>query len=193
MPTGLPSEAIMRCQRVSALVSLVSSISSWSRQAGARCSPPAQIALIQKRCRQRAIASQVPSPTLCWTIVPEPMCLCCRRLARSSPPATLFPEPPASALQVRCSPCRQTARRPQVHVARLQMVADQAWSAGKSTWAGNVVARVGFDLGGQTPPAGAPSIADRSTFHSRRSHRPLHHQLVQVASNVPALISSVSR
>ncbi len=41
MPTGLPSEAIMRCQRVSALVSLVSSIrlmvtSSWRTVFSAR-------------------------------------------------------------------------------------------------------------------------------------------------------------
>jgi len=74
------------------------------------------------------------------------MCLCCRRLARScysEPFSRLRGE--ASGYDVDFVAKQNVG--PQIDVARLKMTADEAGGAGKNrAWAGNVVARIVFNL-----------------------------------------------
>src|ERR1035438_4018835 len=84
--------------------------------------------------------------------------------------------------------------RPQVHVARLQLIADEAWRAGKiQRGLCNVVARIGFDLTRKLLAlTGCRVGSDQHSVTAALAYR-LHYQLVQVCKHMATLFLVVQQ
>ena len=148
---------------------------SWSRRAGARYSPPAPDSGSSSRgCRQRAISIVATLPnSVTQCLFQNPCVLAAAALRRVDHERAFFEGHAGEAAGHDVDLVAEENVGPQIDVARLEPVADQAGRAREiERGLGDVVARIGLDLRVRIPRAAGPWSAGRSACRSRRFRRP---------------------